>query len=420
MSVKSDWETRVTNVRNTTSVDGVITQDQTQQRSFVAGNTKVSQSVPNYKKIIASGGNATSAFSGTKVIFDPGSGSAYFTHKYTPNPFLPEFFQTVHYEGSGDILFTNAPFPPSDPASLSESDAEIQARLQFLAKYRSKRTTFQSGTFFGELAETVRMLKSPAKALRESLPGYFQAVKKLTGHTRSRKSLNKAIRESYLEWQYGVKPLANDIDDAMRLLAARPDRYTEVISATASANVEASDSSCLTVTTPVDAQFVYKLTGQVIIRYKGSVSAGFESPPGFNEQFGFNVSNFLPTVWNLIPYSFLVDYFSNIGRVIDAASLGTVSLGWGCKTVRKTYTIILGAGKVRNVSSPPFFEVTSKGVNVSGFKSERKAVYRSRVDNVSAGISDVRFKVPGIDSPWKWLNIAALGSLRSLPFQRRQ
>jgi hypothetical protein len=38
---------------------------------------------------------------------------------------------------------------------------------------------------------------------------------------------------------------------------------------------------------------------------------------------GFDLKAFIPTVWEVIPYSFLVDYFVNIGDMLEAATTDT-------------------------------------------------------------------------------------------------
>jgi len=148
--------------------------------------------------------------------------------------------------------------------------------------------------------------------------------------------------------------------------------------------------------------------GVVTARYKGAVTATV-SPPTFAEQAGFSLSNFLPTVWNLIPYSFLVDCFTNIGQVIDGASLGTVYLSWGCKTIRRVRSRDIARSNATCVNglNPRAY------ISASGGHSEWVVFQRSAVSAVTVGLSDLSFRVPGIGST-KWLNIAALAHLRTL------
>jgi hypothetical protein len=260
------------------------------------------------------------------------------------------------------------------------------------------------------------MLKSPAHALRQSIDKYFRTVTKRARRT-SRGRQNAVVRETYLEYSFGWKPLINDINDIAKLVSGANDTYLKEIEATATVPIESISSKVQSGMSSMTIWFNYKTLGQVMVRYKGAVSASFEKPPSLAEFTGFGLSNFVPTIWNLIPYSFLVDYFTNIGNVIDAASLGSVRLAWGCRSERKSFQYQLGAGDSPFTNTPTTILI-HKSVNLSGFHSEQSASTRSRVTSVSAGIADTQFRIPGVDQPWKWLNIGALASLRQLPFLR--
>jgi hypothetical protein len=132
------------------------------------------------------------------------------------------------------------------------------------------------------------------------------------------------------------------------------------------------------------------------------------------ENWGFSPDNFVPTIYNLIPWSFLVDYFSNIGDVIDAMSIRNVGLAWGCKTTRQQVDWRIDyAQPVAVATDPNFF----KDIRVETFTrkdpvSKATVFSRERISDVTVGVTDISFRIPGVDNPRKWLNIAALASLR--------
>jgi hypothetical protein len=115
----------------------------------------------------------------------------------------------------------------------------------------------------------------------------------------------------------------------------------------------------------------------------------------------------------LIPYSFLVDYFTNIGKVIDGASSGIVRLAWGCRTawqVKKTSyeAVRLDQDWLKGNTGP---NDTSSGYASGGGEFHSWSIYgRSSVDAISTGLRDVQFKLPGSNT--KWLNIGALAAVR--------
>lgn len=72
------------------------------------------------------------------------------------------------------------------------------------------------------------------------------------------------------------------------------------------------------------------------VRYYGKVRLPVDQFPRIQSLFGFSQMDVLPTVWELIPWSFLADYFSNIGNVLAAWSFDQASLEWvnkGSKTI---------------------------------------------------------------------------------------
>lgn len=55
------------------------------------------------------------------------------------------------------------------------------------------------------------------------------------------------------------------------------------------------------------------------VRYRGRIDAQVDAPVWNNlDLFGFSAKEFVPTLWELLPWSFLVDYFTNVGDILDA------------------------------------------------------------------------------------------------------
>lgn len=366
-------------------------------------------SLPNFKQIIRAGGNATtgfSAFETTKKSI-PVTAKCHIKGPKSGPPSTDKYF-TV-YDSDSDR------FPAGDPQGLSASSPDILAREQFLQKYRQTRRSMMIGVSLGELRQTVQMIARPAQALRSEVLRARESAKRRVRGLRGPQAA-KAIADSWLEYQYGWKSLIGDIKDAAKLASVCPARFREVITAQ-SENTWESDrvdtSYAFTGVTYPYWRAVAIQNNTSRVRYKGAVSTSI-TPPSFPEQLGLSWSSVLPTIWELIPYSFLIDYFSNVGQVIEGISMGSVGLSWGCRSEKrqtsKSFQATIDAKTMQNVLGSSY--EWSGNVNGGGIPSTRKVVVRTPVYSVGIGLADLDFRLPGRDS-LKWLNLAGLAVARA-------
>jgi hypothetical protein len=307
-----------------------------------------------------------------------------------------------------DVILLHGSIP--NAPVLPSIDTDTEARIKFCQNYRNKTRSFSTGTFLGELRETIHMIRRPAEALRKAITTYSLAAKKAVRRVRNAKKAAKAITGTWLEHSFGWRPLFGDVDDGMKALAGLPQVSGEVVtgfsSTTYTGPVETYQEDTASIT--IKARFVPRTFGYT--RYVGFV--GYElsnsGARSWNQNWGITLSDFAPTAWELFPYSFLVDYFSNIGNVIDAASLGHIDCRWGSKShVTDGSRLFLSAAITGNqyASSAKF------QAGVCALSPPHLSNYefvRTQFFAIDVGLSDIRVKVPGIDDWHKWANIAAL------------
>jgi hypothetical protein len=384
--------------------NGTITDDTTNRRIYTWSDTRIGNPQPNWKSLIRQGHNATTPYFCVFRRYGPanvvilGQGTKKIGGDFDEHSISGRLSSTW-----GDV--------PTNPSGYPTSVADLAARSKFLSKYRSRRTAFQGGVFLGELMETAKLLSNPARALRQGIERYHGDVKK---RLRRSKHPQRTVQDTWLEYVFGWSPLINDIHDIAKIATADPYRVFQPIRATGREVIEGgTDRVSLPGNGLAVSYGTFRTLGYVDVTYMGAIRAE-NQPPSFPEQLGLSWTNVAPTVWELIPYSFLVDYFTNVGRVIDGISTGNISLAWGCKTTWKQCSQGLEGVAYDLARAISNFGTSYKDISGfatgGGFLGSRTEYSRASVAGVSVGIGDFQFKLPGTST--RWLNIAALARLR--------
>jgi len=191
--------------------------------------------------------------------------------------------------------------------------------------------TWCAGVDLGEFGETVALLMNPMRESIRLLSGEFAAASRGRKGPlrRSTVSVAPAAATFYLAYHLGLAPLFGSINDALKLLqreflerstarstVRRTDRKTanyDTLPFTAGGQVQNWNGTMVTERTAVCRAGVLYVPSPMI-------PADYGTPWVFNHagDFGLSKYDFLPTVWELIPFSFIVDRFINIGDFIRA------------------------------------------------------------------------------------------------------
>lgn len=317
-------------------------------------------------------------------------------------------------EGVGGSWTSSRPWMPNASSySLSETDAYDACVIGFLEQVKGVSQKFSSGTFVGELGQTLRMLRRPFHTLTRRLTSYVETVQKRTRTIRKgslaekRRKRQKVVSETWLEYSFGLVPLQHDINDATNALIslshAKP--AWERVSYT---KVKDTELSRYTISPAVynhlNVSFNIVETEKLVVKLIGAVSVDATRQGKF-DAFGLNIQDFAPTIWELIPYSFLVDYFANVGGLISALTTRQSNVRWKMLTkVREISARPISKNRqwaLSGQSHPYFWKWVEQS---SCTEAKLRTVERSPWDILLA--PQLVFRIP--HSGTKWLNMAAL------------
>jgi hypothetical protein len=324
-------------------------------------------SVPNnlYKRLIALGLNATTGREGVKhsVSFTPYK-VLYFYYQDSSKKVL---LRNDICEGTGPLISGTQATSWFDGLNVLSLEDRVsnKAGASIRNNLRQAQSSFQSAVFVAELGKTSNMVLGLAHECLTAFKGYR---KRAVSHITKRRQegafdeeLLKDVTGMYLSTVYGILPTIADIDNGMRTIANIINKPLGIPVASTDQDTISSDIGTLNGVWNSFAPCAFKggLQATCSVRCKAFLKFGDVTENAYiSRSLGGDLYSFVPSLYELMPYSFLIDYFSNLGDVIGAASLGSVDLGWSYYTVRTTVSIKGGLEKTSSVPShnEMFFE----------------------------------------------------------------
>jgi hypothetical protein len=309
---------------------------------------------------------------------------------------------------------------PTSHEALDLSEVDSEALTLLYKKIRNESSHMNGLQFFGELREALHMIRRPAESIWKGLEKYNTLLSKRKKGIRRKLPLARKLNiwkdivaGTWLEVSFGWKPFVKDTQDIAETIArytlpdshrTRVRAYKEgLLGSSASGFVTAYGSSTV-LKAAVD--FRTKTTGgvQYICGLRTDGNGPVNSLDRLRNLSGLTLENFVPTIWELLPYSFLVDYFVNVGDILNSAFTSTTGVTWKMKTNRLVTERTVVQDPAADASLSPWVTIGAGG------KPSTSRIVKSTIERIpiagNLGIPDAVFTLPGKTT--KYLNISAL------------
>jgi hypothetical protein len=396
--------THVSKWRQQRWVNGIKLADSTTEAVRSSSNTVTYSpySEPGWRARIRRGDSATTSLQGTALKRPVATE----TVAYRKVSALSGPLNVSETMFSGD-LFRHAAPSTTLPSGAEFLVADDLAKQSFVAQAVGAQRAMMALVSASELGETIRMLRNPLRAFRDGVREYIGYLigrrERLMRFPSKRRK--KFLTDAYLEWSLGWAPTLADIDDAAYALASdRSIVPPDVFISGYGEKVKVSSDTLITVSyNGLDLQFRRKVEDLRSVRFYGKVKTLSGSALGYwPRRFGVDWTSFVPSLWEAIPWSFAIDYFTNAGKIIEAYSLHACNLRWVTRTVRTSSQVTLYGHQLVPQIAPGFSiqESLVPGRQVWPFASVDRSPYTSDF------VPEFRFKLPGTET--QWLNLAAL------------
>ena len=195
---------------------------------------------------------------------------------------------------------------------IAYTDGQARARTECLLKLKERKANY--GTFLAEAVRSADMVAMRLGTLADALlavkHGRLGALKKFLGKRPSSKDLANGL----LEWQYGWLPLCSDLYAIAQDLRGRL-QPPLIMTAHRSVHEVVTDESDL-----YQAPVTWRNRSQVVnVTNKCQISARV-SDSTVERATALGLTNPASLAWELVPYSFVVDWAVPVGNMLEALS----------------------------------------------------------------------------------------------------
>lgn len=213
---------------------------------------------------------------------------------------------------------------------------------------RANLVGFAGPSFLAELLETIAMLRTPGKTLYDNLIALYGAINGYHALHRGQDAFQH-LSNAYLQFVYGIRPLYGDVMTAAKAYERlmKPRTLRVYAQATERKNSHSTGSQTLGGKTGLKYERAYQWEAgcRAVVGLKRSVLDapsvdGFTKAAKAIHSFGFaNPQEILLAGYEVIPYSFVVDYFTNLNEILASTYLTQGNIAWSSVTTKQVASV---------------------------------------------------------------------------------
>jgi len=243
--------------------------------------------------------------------------------------------------------------PVSIPAHLPTSvvKADSIALSKTYKKVASELQSMNSPAVLAEFVDVLRQFGSPFRSIVDLTNRRLNRLelerRGLKGSTTfKRKKWASIVADTYLEYSFGLAPLISDTKNAAEALARLHAEKEGLLRPRRKIVCQGKDVASETFTpTPIGVSLSGYLFArpsvtnktECRVQYVCGLESTLRADLGSNDRLlqllGFNHANWVPAIWEAVPWSFLIDYFTNVQQILEASVTNTSDVKWITKTV---------------------------------------------------------------------------------------
>ena len=340
--------------------------------------------IPDYHKRSSNGEIFNNPLSQTKVYETESTGTIDRKFLRLSYHFMRKLWADIGRTHEGQIASSWILGSPSSSTMPDQPEVDVGSVNALAITRAHSNVDVSSAAILATLGESNKTLIELKRAFIKAIK-IFKAIKRADVKYFYR--LNKSPKELanlYMSYRYGLRPIMYDISNIMAALnvdhTQKLDRYT----------FRGRHSKSKTVTgDPVlslsdnYSKVYWKGTRSTTVEARAGVLASVDCS---NRLTDFGLHQPIEAAWELVPFSFIVDWFFNVGDTIASwtPNYGIKNLAsWCVTTITEVSTTEVD--HVEMVADPSYY-TSACYANFDGCKRERKAITKTRQPNPKRSI----------------------------------